>query len=498
VLRAKTLAGFSAVDGQGGNWAGGTLLPGVRPQFKPSELKFFALFSGRPVTPDAQRLPFEDLTVPPSVNLGHYGDQMTQHPPLYYAVSAGVVLGLGAMHWHFDRTLALMRLVSVAMVGLLPLMAFSVTRRLTGSRWLADVAAVLPLGIPQLTSIGGSVTNDALVIFFGGLSAVLLAKVLCGDRSWRTLLLIAGTLGLALLTKGTLLVLVPVTALALVVGARRSANGPPLSLRSTLGRLAAVEGIAFVIGGWWWALNLVRYGMIQPQGLPGATDPARGVGRVKLSVFGYFGRWWQDLATSFWGKFGWLEFSLNQAVVLALTAALTVAVLLAFRRRGVRVLLLVLLSAFALTAGLLFDTTYTSHAATGGFGGIQGRYLFGALVPVFAAAAIGVGSLVPRRFERWLPAIALPAVLASAAYGLWVAFLGFYRDVGWSLGSAWARMVAWSPFPGWAAVGLLIALVLLSLVAFGLAVWTALRAPRDDVAAPTRPIPLAETPVPAS
>jgi len=167
-------------------------------------------------------------------------------------------------------------------------------------------------------------------------------------------------------------------------------------------------------------------------------------------------------------------------------------------RRGVRVLLLVLLSAFALTAGLLFDTTYTSHEATGGFGGIQGRYLFGALVPVFAAAAIGVGSLVPRRLERWLPAIVLPAVLASAAYGLWVAFLGFYRDVGWSLGSAWARMVAWSPFPGSAAVGLLVALVLLSLVAFGLAVWTAFRAPRDDVAAPTRPIPLGETPVPAA
>src|SRR3982750_777157 len=31
VLRAKTLIGYSAVDGQIGNWAGGNLLPGVRP-----------------------------------------------------------------------------------------------------------------------------------------------------------------------------------------------------------------------------------------------------------------------------------------------------------------------------------------------------------------------------------------------------------------------------------------------------------------------------------
>ena len=500
VIRAKTLTGFSAVDGQGGNWAGGTLLPGVRPQFKPSELKYFALFSGQPVTPEADRLPFDDLTVTRPVDVNAYGDQMTQHPPLYYAGSAGVVLGLGALNWPFDQALELMRLVSVALVGLLPLMAFSVTRRLTGNRQLADLAAVLPLAIPQLASIGSSVSNDALVIFFGGLSAVLLAKVLCGDRSWRTLLSIAVVLGLALLTKATLLVLVPVTGLALIVGARRSAGAAPLGWPAVLGRLAAVWGIAFVIGGWWWALNLVRYGMLQPQGLPGATDPSRGVGKAKLSVLSYFGRWWQDLATSFWGRFGWLEFSIDHAVVLVLTAVLTLSALLAFRRRGVQVPLLVLLSAFALTAGLLFDTTYTSHLATGAFGGIQGRYLFGALVPVIAAAAIGPGSLVRDggRLQRWLPTLALPFVLAGAAYGLWVGFLGFYLDVGWTLGGAWYRMVAWSPFPGWAAAGLILGLVLLSVATFAVSVRSALRPPTDASAEPGRMPQPEETAVPAS
>jgi 4-amino-4-deoxy-L-arabinose transferase-like glycosyltransferase len=463
VLRAKTLTGFSATDGQRGNWGGGTLLPGVRPQYKPSQWKFFAFFSTQRVTPPAKRLPFDELRVTRPLDVNGYGDQMTQHPPLYYAVSAGVVLGLGALDWPFDRTLELMRLVSVAMVALLPLMAFSVTRRLTGSRQLADLAAVLPIAVPQLTSIGGSVSNDALVILLGGLSAVLLARVLSGDRTWRTLLLLAVTLGLALLTKGTLLALVPVAGLAVVVGLRRSAAGPPMGWLPTLGRLAAVWGIAFVVGGWWWALNLIRYGMLQPHPVRG---PAEAAGH--LSVVGYFGHWWGKLATSFWGRFGWLELPLNQAVVLVLTGALTVAVLLGLRRRDVRVPLLVLLTGFVLTAILLFQTTYTSHEIDGGFAGIQGRYLFGTTVPVFAAAAIGLGSLAPEggRLRRWLPSIVLPFALATAAYGLAVGFLGFYLDEGWSVGGAWSRMVGWSPFPGWAAAGLLVTLVVLSVVAF--------------------------------
>ena len=63
---------------------------------------------------------------------------------------------------------------------------------------------------------------------------------------------------------------------------------------------------------------------------------------------------------------------------------------------------------------------------------MQGRYLFGGLVAVFAAIAIGVGSLGREggRLQRWLPTIALPLVLLVAAYGLLVAFDGFYIDVG--------------------------------------------------------------------
>jgi 4-amino-4-deoxy-L-arabinose transferase-like glycosyltransferase len=493
VLRAKTLTGFSAVDGQQGNWVGGTLLPGVRETIPPEELQFYAPFSGRPVTPPEDRLPFPELELTRDVDLQMHGDQMTQHPPLYYAVSAGVVVATGSLDWSFDRTLTLMRLVSVAMVGFLPLMAFSVTRRLTGNRRLADAAALLPLAIPQLASLGGSVSNDALVILLGGLMTVLLARILTGDRSWRTYLLIAAVLGAALLTKGTLLVLVPVVGIAVVVGARRPTRGEPsLGWKPTLVRLAAVWGLAFVIGGWWWAVNILRYGSVQPDGFQAVVP----VDRPRSPLPEFAGIFWEKTTATFWGTFGQLELPLDQPLVTVLTLVLIAAVALAWRRKGLRLVLLVLLSFVLLTIALVFAGTYSAHLENGRYAGMQGRYLFGGLVAVFAAMVIGVGSFGREggTWQRWMPVVLLPLSLVVAVYGLWVAFDGYYIDIGWTVAAAWQRMVDWSAAPGWAAQGLVAGMVLLSLLAFGLAVRAALRRGDDPEVEDTPVAPREPTP----
>ena len=470
VLRAKTLSGFSAVDGQRGNWQGATLLPGVRRETPREDLQFYAMFSSRPVTPPEDRLPFAQLELSPQVDPHKFGDQMTQHPTLYYGLVAGAVTVTGAYdHWRFDRALALMRLISVALVGCLPLMAFAVTRTLTGNRRLADVAALLPLSIPQLASLGGSVTNDALVVFLGGAITVLMARQLRGDRSWRTLLLIALALGLALLTKGTLLVLVPVVGLTLVLSARRA---PALPWGSTLLRLLVVWAGAFVIGGWWWALNIVRSGAVQP---PGLLIPV--VDRPRDSLPTFTGFWMERVTRSFWGYFGLLELPISAVVVPVLTIAGVVAVLLSMRRRGTRTDLLVLLSFFVLTTAALFLETRAMHLENGQYAGLQGRYLFGGIVALFAATAIGLGSFGREGgwFQRWLAAACVPAVLLVAAYGLWTAFYGFWVDVDWTVPAAGARMRSMSPWPSWLVYGVMAALAASALAMFLLAVRAALR-----------------------
>ena len=65
-------------------------------------------------------------------------------------------------------------------------------------------------------------------------------------------------LGIGLQTKGLMLVLGVVLGLAYLVAGSRGAMGR--AVRS--GSLAM--GVAFVIGGWWWASNLLTYGRVQP------------------------------------------------------------------------------------------------------------------------------------------------------------------------------------------------------------------------------------------
>jgi hypothetical protein len=177
-------------------------------------------------------------------------------------------------------------------------------------------------------------------------------------------------------------------------------------------------------------------------------------------------------------------------LVIVLSVILLALIGLGLSRRSSRLPLLVLLAVFALTAALVFWQMYQSHLRTGQYAGIQGRYLFGGLVPVFAAAAVGLGALSRdgSRLERWLPALLLPPVLVSAGFGLWVGFRGYYIDIGWTAGRAWQRMIDWSPLPDWAVRGVVGGVVMLALVALAVAVRAALR-PDDGRTPPARPSP---------
>jgi 4-amino-4-deoxy-L-arabinose transferase-like glycosyltransferase len=478
VLRAKTLSGFSAVDGQQGNWAGGTLLPGVRRTVPTADLMYYALFSNRTPTPPGQRLPFDQLTLTRTINPHSYDDQMTQHPPLYYGLTAGVLKVVGAENWRYDRALELMRLVSVLLVAPLPLLVYSTTVRLTGRRRLGDLASVLPLAVPQLGAIGAAVSNDALVIALGGVLILLMARLATGAVGWRTTVGTGVALGLALLTKGTLLAAVPCVGLALIVGARR---GRVLSWAATISRLAVLWVLAFAIGGWWWGLNLVRYGTLQPAGFSGAAQAHLVTGRPRLSIFGFAEPFVTHVTTTFWGEFGQLELPLPAPLVAALTVVLLVAVLLAFRRGGPGWSLAIPLLVMIVTVVLLYQTTYSAHRQSGQFPGLQGRYLYGGIVALLAAAAIGVGRLTRPggAWERWLTPVALGSSLLVAAYGLWVAFFGYYIELDWTLRDGAARLLDWAPFPRWLTLAIFAALVLTALFALVVAVLQALHRDRS-------------------
>lgn len=399
-------------------------------------------------------------------------DQMTQHPPLYYGVAALALRVLGAQNGRWDRQLLLLRLLSVALViSVVPLLA-SLVHRTTGSPAVALAAALVPLAVPQFGHITGSVTNDVLLVLLGTITLVLCGRVLAGDARVLTAVLVGLFLGLALLTKGFAVLAIPWVALAFFVMRGHLGLGAR-TLRAGVSML-----VAFAVGGWWWAHNLLVEGQLQPNGFPlpaSAPNPS-----IPRDLPYFLRQAAAELSGSFWGRFEALEirmpgsFTDTATIVLAILMAVAVAGTLRRREWAREVLVL---GGFALT--LLVALTwhdYLGFRVTGHLAGLQGRYFYMAISGIALLAVLGLLTLLggsTARLRAVLPVLTAAACGASCL-GLAVGFLGSYRGPGEPLADAWHRWVAWSPATGGAlAVALVITCCAMALlvVASGVLVW---------------------------
>ena len=404
---------------------------------------------------------------------------MPQHPPVPYLMQAQL---LKAERWllpghgvpSMDKELGLLRLLDVLLVLPMPLLAWAVVARMGGSDRAGTVAALLPLGVPQLLHIGSALTNDALLILEGGLLAVLLTGVGRGVRSRRTDLAVAAVLGLALLTKAFAVMYIPWVAAAYVLGAWTLRRW-----RVLLDGLVAGAG-ALAIGAWWWVANWVREGEPAPttetltrteaQQPPGfEPEPLRFLlhfpGRLLSRTWAWVGH-------------GSPKFELPVAVTVVLSLVVLAAGGIAWwtARRGrftgepapastsaegdgvgevveraprrvdvvIAWLPAVLITVFVARRALgLYETT-------GKVAFIQGRYLYSALVPPLAVVGLGVA----RALGRWAVLSTLAAVAVVQA---WV--LGEVVDGAWSGPGTFGSVrgaLAWSPWPP-AVIGLVAA-----------------------------------------
>ncbi|HEX6754655.1 MAG TPA: DUF2142 domain-containing protein [Mycobacteriales bacterium] len=394
---------------------------------------------------------------------------MVQHPPLYYGLLA-VPLRL-LPDWPelpFDVVVDWLRLWNLLFLLPLPLLAWAAARRLTGDDTVGSVAAVSVLAVPHLQHIGSSVNNDNLLVLLCGVVTVLLAYVLRGDTSARTAVLVGLVTAAALLTKGTALVL-PVVVLAAYVLAR-----------SWKGVLAL--GIGLLLGGWWWVRNRLVYGTVQPNGL--VSDQSIPGRKPRVTS-------WSDSGTSFLTSSAdrmsdtfWLNTSVRvlpgwigaaSAVLSVLAVVLLVAGLVAWVRRGLGAGAAVWTLLPALGIGAIVTAgAWANWLRAPSPGGMQGRYLYPALVALSVPVALGLVTLL----RRWaLPAAGVAAAGLQLVYGMAVAReFWLPRDAApWPdrVAAAWRGAVAWSPLPGWAFALLLAA----AAAGLGALAGTALRTP---------------------
>ncbi|PZF79187.1 DUF2142 domain-containing protein [Jiangella anatolica] len=351
-------------------------------------------------------------------------DQMTQHPPLYYAAAAVWLEATGTEDARWDRLLLSLRLFDVLLLAPLPLLAAATARTLGADRPVALVAAAATLFVPMSAHILSAVTNDALVTLAGAVLTWLVARVLAGDLRWRTAAGIGVALGAGLLTKLMPGFAVPMVLLAYVLAGRRTAWS----------RALVAGGVAFATGGWWWLRNLLVYGAVQPVGIPERWEPVPDAGLPHFVTTVLTG-----LTRSFFGDFGWLELRVAPPVYwtgATLMAALCVAALV--RRDSRRDAAVLLLLPVALWLGVV-SNAWRGYVDTGWITAVQGRYLFAGLTALAVVTALGVRPQA--RAVPWIVAAGGAVAATALAFG----FRGFFWGHGEGLSDAAARLAGWSP-----------------------------------------------------
>lgn len=382
------------------------------------------------------------------------GNQMAQHPPLYYELQARALEAAQAVRpgpWPFDQTVGFLRLTTAAMLVPLPLLAWATARRLGAGTAVGVAAAAVPLGIPLLSHIGASVSNDPLLVLLVGLCTWLTARVLTGDRSLVTALAIGLTGGAALLTKGFAL-FVPLWlagVYAVAAGRARASHAGRGALATSgvgMGALALTTGI----GSPWWLRNVRVLDTVQPSF---ARPPPVGPDFTP-TVGDWLATAAPRLNSRFWGEFGWAQVSLPEPVMWAATAVvglgLAAAVLTAptVMRRGAAALLV----PFAGLSAILVYGAWTHYADTGAMALLNGRYLYPAVVGVAVAAAVGWGRLLGSR-DRLLPLATAAAAVGLHLLALHTVVLRYWgTPADTSLRDSVAALLAWSPWPPWVAV----------------------------------------------
>ncbi len=435
----------------GGSYAApGTLVvdPQVRASFPLAGLSSEA----RPELAALYPLPLRTTDVPPrdrsfdelrpTPGLPPVLNQMTQHPPLYYGLLAGGARLLpGFSDWSFAVQIGVLRVLSALLLLPLPALAAAAAGRLGAAPAVRLAAALLPLAVPQLASIGASVNNDALLVLLGGAATLPLLAVSRGDLSRRTAALLGGLLGLALLTKALALGLLVWAALAyglVLVRSPRTDRGRVL----TSGLLAGV--VALAVGGWWWVWNVVRYGAVQPSGSLAAFPRRAFDPDLVAFTEGVVVR----LTASTWGSFGWLEVRIPELAQWTAAGLLVVGVALAVTRRSpAQPAAAVALAAFCLQVAVVYQQSLKNYLRGGYFAGLQGRYLFAFVVVLAALVAVGLSRALPGGREPLAPLGALLAVAVMQLVGVGTALRGFWWPDGAGLGRALAVQSAWAPFP---------------------------------------------------
>ena len=368
-------------------------------------------------------------------------NQMSQHPPTWYFIAAGLLRLLHFQDLQWNDALLAVRLLNAVVFATMPALVWAAVRRLTRSPRAAVVAASVLLLVPQAAYNGATANNDPPVVVLGAVVTWLVCRLLTGDRRVRTLSMLVLAAAAAIAFKATAFPVVPFAAIALVVSVRGRWRWPWAAL-------AVV--VPVLLTSWWWVRNLIVYHTLQPAGLPRSAAEQTWPAGTGPDLGGFVNTFWNRVTNSFWGNFGALAYPSSPLVIATLTVVcLAVVLVWGLRRRDRNAWVLVTLPLITLVAGL--QNNWTTYVRTTEAAGIQGRYYFVALAALICLSALAWRRFVPLDGRARVSTALVITSAAMAVYGFSVAYQGFYEEKRFTVTVAGLRELA-GQVPGGAPV----------------------------------------------
>ncbi len=328
-------------------------------------------------------------------------------PPLYYLLGVPVFL-------LSNGSLLAVRLLSVLLGAGVVILAYLIGKAIFPHQSnLVYSAMAFVAFVPMHVAILSSVNNDALAEVVFAIVLLLLVRRLNTTAPIGRVsdVLLGAVLGIALITKMTVYIAVPLVGIGLFLASLIEAqstskyNWPKL-----ISRFLIVYGIAFLIALPWYGRNALLYGNFDIFGLirhdeivVGQLRTADYIGQVGWG--GYLYSFVNTTFNSFWGQFGWMAVPMDGRTyqllwILMIIGICGVATLLtspkspdSFSKFSVQqkysLILMVCAVVLMLSGYIFYNITFLQF---------QGRYLFPVMIPLGLLFSLGLDRLL---MPRW-------------------------------------------------------------------------------------------------
>jgi hypothetical protein len=226
----------------------------------------------------------------------HGVDEAWRWEPIFVAAHLSRLLSLLAGLGTVSLTYLLARIIFVDSFAQSRIRE-SKNQRFTIWHWLPLLSAGMVAFIPQFIHVSSAITNDSLGTTLAAAALVLLALMIKNGGSTRSAVYLGLVVGLGIITKLSMLYLLPLVGLVLLLNLYRHRTWQSFFAQSLI-----IGGVVLALAGWWYWRNWQIYG--DPTALSahllyrgGALNPTPTLSQI-----------WQTemtgLELSFWAAFG--------------------------------------------------------------------------------------------------------------------------------------------------------------------------------------------------